>query len=269
MAKELKITIDIDDRFARASLERLKRLRVDAAASVRRQKAQLDSNLIEHEKAVAAISVPSVSPGDQEAKAKKKKKKKAKKKEPEEDEEEEEEEEDKKPSPPSYFSTRAGLASRKKKRFVGTLKGAGVSARSAGKAMIPAPIAGVARAATPLAAAFAAFKLAEAATNGLAMLSGALGATSTGANNFAQDAEFIAGFTDLPGQVTSAAGRATSLAFSFSKAKIPLKMDALKGIAEFAFQEQKWKKQRERREYNQFGEALSDIVGFMTGFGGG
>mgnify|MGYP003642824174 FL=1 len=121
-----------------------------------------------------------------------------------------------------------------------------------------------ARVAVPLAVAWAAYKLAKTATNGLAVLSGYYGDI-----HMAEVAEGIGeSITDKPDVWMAGARKASSVAMAWGRAKHPLGADAMAEIYEFGAAEERWKKQRERREKNQFGESWGEVIGFLTGFGG-
>ena len=273
MARDVKVIISVDDQFSKKSLEKLRGLRTQAVNAVNNQRKQLNKNWHDWAKGINELKEagftgfggPGGGGGGGAGKAAKAKKK-AKAKNP------------------------YGVASRRAKQFQRAnntpgkmaLNSVKASAKAASR-LVPSGVAaatatavGVAAKAIPVAAiGYAAYKLAETANEGLAVMGGALnamggafgsaaGSTLVGISENIGEAVF-----DFPGKATSAASRATTLAVSFAKAKVPLGSDALYGIAEFVFEETGWKKQRERRERVEMGEALGVIVKKMTDYGGG
>ena len=271
MARDVKVIISVDDQFSKKSLEKLRGLRTQAVNAVNNQRKQLNKNWHDWAKGINELKEAGFTgfggPGGGGArKAGAKARKRLLPRDP------------------------LGVAARRAKKFQRAnntpgrmaLNSAKASAKAASR-LVPSGVAAAtagavgmaARAVPAVAIGYAAYKLAETANEGLAVMGGALnamggafgsaaGSTLTGISENIGEAVF-----DFPGKATSAASRATALAVSFAKAKVPLGSDALYGIAEFVFEETGWKKQRERRERVEMGEALGVIVKKMTDYGGG
>ena len=121
--------------------------------------------------------------------------------------------------------------------------------------------------AVPLAVAYAAYKAAEAANTGLSVLGGVVSAMGGGTGAEALSNMYGETVFDKPAQVMAGLKKGTDMAFSFAKGRVPLGKDALMSVAEFAYAEEGWKKQRERRSKQEFGGALGTIIQHMTDYG--
>ena len=265
MARDLRVIIEVDDKFTKQSLVNLRKNRTEAARAVNKQRQEINKNWATWAQGIADLKAAGFTglggpggagTGSGRARAKSKKKKKVN------------------PMSPTQVALRkaqrrAQMFQRMASSGRGLAKGAAGAVSSVLGSKMPGAVASAAgvaaKVAAPAAVAIAAYQLAKTANEGLAVLGGFAG--SPYLTSISED--LGESFFDQPAKLVAGAQKAATLAVSFSKAKTPLSMEALKGIAEFAYQEEAWRKQRERRDKIQFGEAIGDLVAFMTGFGGG
>ena len=257
---DVKVIIDVDDKFSRRTLHAIRQMRTQAAASVNKQRKQLNKNWIDWIQGVQDLRgrVGPQGPGGGgrggggggrgRGRPRKKKVK----------------------DPIAEAARRAkrirAMAKSPKRTAVKAAKfGTGRALTSA----LPA-VAGLAsKAALPIAVAYAAYKLAQTANEGLSVLGGAIGAMG---GSFGGDLQTISDSVgesvfDRPSKIMSAVQSGTTMALAFAKGRVPLGKDALMGVADFAYEEEGWKKQRERRDRQEFGGALGTIIQQMTDYG--
>jgi hypothetical protein len=273
MAKELRVVIDVDDKFTKQSLKNLQNLRTQAQASVNNQRRQLHQNWMDWAKGIADLKASGFKGfggpgggggggggGSRRGRAPLRRKN------------------------PMLVAARRAKRLQRANNTPGkmALNAAKASAVRLGRALpggVTAALAGAAglaaRAAPPLAIGYAAYKMAQTASEGLVVLGGAInalsgsmgssvGSTLTGISENIGEAVF-----DQPSKWAASVQRTTSIAMAFNKARVPLSPEALLGVAEFVGEEAGWKKQRERREREEMGEALGIVIKQVTGFGGG
>ena len=290
MPKDLKIVIEVDDKFTRQSLADLKRVRAVATKMVGRQRREIHKNWLEWATGVVELRDRGIAGFGQAGGGqaggggggggsggvsktvggRRKTKKEIEKEEAERKKKAIIAKWDKKRQRSAPISGISRFApARLPSTWGGVGRGAaGQLAASGLAARIPPGVSkaagAAARVAVPLAVAWAAWKLAKTANNGLAYLSGMFGSPDLAdISNAIGESVF-----DKPDMWMAGANKASAIASAFSRGKSPLSAKALSEIYEFGYMEERWRKQRERRAKNQFGEAFGESIGHLTGFGG-